>query len=184
MSITSQNFSDSDESVETFTHTDPLYDSEQSSRYQRIKSTSQQLQKLDKVLENYISVAKKFSTAILELHDCIQDIDIVAINSIYTNLNDTLLATNSQLVSHINQVEANMHMPTESFIKHDMDSMKTAKRDYFSIYSKYNEINDKFVAGQKKGGSPIQPDKLQKIVNLHRQSFSSISQVYALMGSS
>ena len=173
MSITSQNFSDSDESVETFTHTDPLYDSEQSSRYQRIKSTSQQLQKLDKVLENYISVAKKFSTAILELHDCIQDIDIVAINSIYTNLNDTLLATNSQLVSHINQVEANMHMPTESFIKHDMDSMKTAKRDYFSIYSKYNEINDKFVAGQKKGGSPIQPDKLQKIVNLHRQSSHS-----------
>jgi Arf-GAP/coiled-coil/ANK repeat/PH domain-containing protein len=167
------NISESEKSMEAFTHTDPLYDSEQSSRYQRIKKTSQQLQKMNKVIENYVSVAKKYSSAILELHECIQNIDIVAINSVYINLNNSLLETNSLLTSHINQVEANMHVPTESFIKHDMNSMVLAKREYFSVYSKYTEANDKFISGQKKGSASIPQDKMQKILDLHRQSSHS-----------
>ena len=71
-----------------------------------------------------------------------------------------MLDTNSLLTSHINQVEANMRVPTEGFIKHDMNSMVMAKRDFFSVYSKYTEASDKFISGQKKGGAPAPQDKM------------------------
>ena len=164
---------ESDPSISSFTHCDPLFDSEQLSRYQRIKQTNNQLQKLDKLLENYLNVGRKFSQAVLDLHEGIQNIDNVAINNVYTKLNNSLLIVNKLLNCHLNQVESNIHVQMRSFMKHDMNSMKQAKAEYFAINSKYTDFNDKYISTPKKN-IPSQPaDRLQKVIELHRQSSHS-----------
>ena len=150
-----------------FMHTDPLYDSEQTARYQRIKQTSHQIQNLSKLLSNYILAGRKFSSAILELHEALSQIDLVVVNSSYSSLCDVLVGMNMILMNHLNQVEGTMHVPAQSFIKHDLSSVKKAKNDYFTINEKFIDTNDKIVTSQKKITGA---ERKQKIMELHSQS--------------
>ena len=153
-----------------FLHIDPLYDSEQSARYQRIKQTANQLSDLSKLIGNYVAAGRKFSNAILELHEGISKIDLVAINSCYLSLSDTIVALNMLLMNHLNQVEASMHVPIQSFIKHDLSSMKKMKNDYFSVNEKFTELSDKLISSGKR---QLFAEKKPKLMDLHKQSSHS-----------
>lgn len=153
-----------------FLHIDPLYDSEQSARYQRIKQTANQLTDLSKLIGNYIEAGRKFSNVILELYEGISQIDLVVVNSCYSSLSDTIVTWNMLLMNHLNQVEVSMHVPTQSFIKHDLSSMKKMKNDYFAVNEKFMELSDKLFTTGKKS---LTPEKKQKIIELHKQSSHS-----------
>ena len=150
-----------------FMHTDPLYDSEQTARYQRIKQTSQQLQSLSKLIGNYIAAGRKFSAAVVELSELINQIDLVVINSNYSSLCDVLAASNNILNNHLNQVECTMHVPVQSFIKHDLSSMKKAKNDYIAINEKFSDLYDKMATSPKKISSN---ERKQKVMGVHLES--------------
>ncbi|EAY02076.1 hypothetical protein TVAG_485110 [Trichomonas vaginalis G3] len=151
-----------------YLHMDPLYDNEQINRYQRIKQTTTQLQEMSKFIKNYISSGKKFAQAISDLHNVMSQIDIVAINAQYSSLCNSIITMNSIVLSHLNHVESAMHIPVESFIRHDISMMKKSKASYVQIHGKFTEAYDKLANPPKKSRDTT--DKRQKLMELHKQS--------------
>lgn len=151
-----------------FLHVDPLYDNEQANRYQRIKQTTAQLQEISKYIENYIVTGKKFAQAVTDLHGVMSQIDIIAVNSQYSSLCGAIIAMNAILLSHLNHVESTMHVPVESFIRHDLSMVRKSKNAYFQIHDKFTESYDKLVLQPKKAKDTS--DKRTKCMDLHRQS--------------
>ena len=154
-----------------FLHLFPLFDSEQTQRYQRIKQTSNQLHDLTKLVGNYISIGQKFSSAILELYTAITSIDVVAVNSSYSSICESMTLLNTILMNHLNLIESSMLIPIQSFIRHDISLMKKAKNQYFTINEKFIELNDKLLTTSKT--KLTDSDKFQKLIELHKDSSHS-----------